>query len=1447
MAPESASKDQEAIDSATTHPFEIKESSEESERVVEPEISEIRLAGLRGRCGFSIPVEVWEEEQLHPSVQVTALVDTGAERSFISYRAFKKLPDSLQALLRETILTVKSANDSPVQLYGYVVLNCNIQGLETVHPFVVADVVEEMIIGYDYIQKYRVSWGWESEKLYFTYANNPARVIAQAYPTLAIPVEKTVLAPREGRNIRCQLLGALPLTGTLLCDTIDGDPQAAVVMDYSGKEIDLCIINRTDQEKILKPSDPIARVEMVEEVQVQACPQSDVGPVAQETLAGPGTLSSTPKLNLSEDILGIVERGVSLSSSQRKDLEQLLWDFRDTFATPERPFGRTNLVEHTIDVGDSAPIKQAPRRIPIHQVEIVEKAMQEMESSGAIRPSESPWASPIVVVRKKDGSHRFCIDYRKLNDCTRKDAYPLPRIEDALDALKGAQYFATIDLASGYWQVAMASPDKFKTAFTTRYGLYEWNVMPFGLCTAPATFQRLMEKVLKGLQWRICVVYLDDVVVFGRTWIELLSRLREVLHRLRLAGLKLKAKKCDFGRQKVAFLGHVVSAEGVSTDPDKVQQVQEWPPPINLKQVRAFLGLTSYYRKYIHGYADIARPMHDLTRKDEPFFWSEKCQQAFEELKEQLTSNSIMGYPQEDGGEYYLDTDASNCSIGATLSQQQEGRERVLAFGSRTLNAAEKNYCTTRRELLAIVHFVEHYRHYLLGRKFILRTDHGSLRWLLSTKNPSGQVARWIERLSQFHMEIQHRAGIKHGNADGMSRIPCPSDCTQCGGRIRPPVEEQPPAEEEPVEGAKRKGRCARVRALRRQFREDGSYLAEDDVPRVPHIAENTDPQAPNDSNDVQWKTESTAGDGFAEPDPVKELAQTSGTPERKLLVLEADEDEAEVDVIASWDPDELCRAQKEDLTLAKVAQWRDKPSWEEVANSSGEVKYWWNKADRLFQTQDGLLWYKWTQADGTKVSKLILPAPYQALALEALHDHKTAGHFGIQRTLHRLELSPVHWYHDKNAVREWCRRCDVCLRTKPPLRRQRAAMQSFTAGEPMERISVDILGPFPESLAGNRFVIVVTDYFSKWAEAYATKNHKADTVADCLVRELFTRYGLPLHIHSDQGTDFMSKLFKEMCELLEIRQTRTSPWRPQSDGQTERMNRTLGTMLKQLVNQEHDDWDTYLPYCTMAYRSSRHSSTQYTPNYLMYGRETRMPLNLTVYHPETEATEVMDPPRYVDRLRQKLLLSHTLARKNLNVSTNRQKRQYNRKSSFQSFEVGQGVWMYNPIRKKGRSPKLTISWEGPLAIIEKISSILYRVQKSLRSKSRVVHVDKLLPVRGSYDGRWITQMAEIEREQEAEELQVDPLRPDELGTLNPAIPPEPDPGEAIPEEADLPDRQNRQEMVRPSRRQVPVQGPRSTAAPNMRRKRGRPPRNLGNRYQGPITRSRRVTRGTYV
>ena len=697
----------------------------------------------------------------------------------MSQDLYNRIPEGDRPVLRPTRQKAHGVTGSMLTFAGEVKTAIVIAGSKLEFRIFVVDMAQDLILGMDFLRHYRCQWDW---------ANQTLEVLGSIGPlsTLNHPSQERVVRLAQdcwvGPGQELHVVGHLTRKS--------GDPErlglitaASSFIRKTGVAVAAALVSSKNTQvpvRLLNPS-PTTGVQLRKEMKVGIfVPVARILPTPVEAEVNQVVVQTSKgkhKVEVPEHLSDLYSRsGKELTTGQQEVVAHLLSEYQDVFAATKTELGRTHLVEHEIDTGTTRPIKQRTRRVPLHKQDAEGKLVSEMLEQNVIRPSNSPWASPVVLVEKKDGSVRYCVDYRQLNLATVKDSHPLPRIDESLDALGGSHWFSTLDLQSGYWQVGMKEEHKAKTAFTSRSGLFEFNVLPFGLCNAPATFQRLMERVLKGLQWKEALLYLDDIIVHGATFEASIDNLRQVFARLRKANLKLKPKKCELFQKQVSFLGHVVTGDGVLADPTKVDKIRGWTPPKDLRELRGFLGLASYYRKFIRDFALIAEPLHALMRKDAIFAWSEQCQTAFEELKERLCSSPILAYPCREGL-FVLDTDASDYGIGAVLSQVQDGEEKVIAYASRALSKPERNYCVTRRELLAIVHFTGYFRHYLYGTHFKVRTDHGSLRWLYNFKEPEGQVARWIERLNTFDFEIEHRPGRKHENADALSRHPC----VQCG------------------------------------------------------------------------------------------------------------------------------------------------------------------------------------------------------------------------------------------------------------------------------------------------------------------------------------------------------------------------------------------------------------------------------------------------------------------------------------------------------------------------------------------------------------------------------------------------------------------------------------------------------------------------------------------
>ena len=470
-----------------------------------------------------------------------------------------------------------------------------------------------------------------------------------------------------------------------------------------------------------------------------------------------------------------------IGKEEYTELKKILTEFKDIFSQSSTDVGRIKGFQHGINTGECLPIALNPRRIPVHMESKVDALINDLEKKNIIKKVSSPWNFPIVVVPKKNGDIRMCIDYRKLNAMTERPVYYIPDSQQLFDNIEGSKYFSSLDLSMGYHQIEMNQADVEKTAFTTRTGQYAFRRMPFGLCGAPQSFQRVMASILRDQNWKHCVIYLDDILVHGRTLKEHNQRLRSVLMCLSKAGVKLSPSKCSFMKTETVYLGHVIDENGLRTDPTKIDKILNWPEPKSTKELHTFISLCGYYRKFIHEFAVTVRPLETLLRhsKDKTFKWTSAHSEVMTRLKKRLSEAPTLMFPRRNG-KFILDTDASHEAVGAVLSQIQDGEEKVIAYASHALSKHEIQYCVTRKELLAVYKYVKHFSHYLMGQKFLIRTDHRALIWMLNWKKPNtSQYCSWIAELELYDFDIEHRKGEQHLNADAMSRYPFGS-CQQC-------------------------------------------------------------------------------------------------------------------------------------------------------------------------------------------------------------------------------------------------------------------------------------------------------------------------------------------------------------------------------------------------------------------------------------------------------------------------------------------------------------------------------------------------------------------------------------------------------------------------------------------------------------------------------------------
>ena len=899
-------------------------------------------------------------------------------------------------------------------------------------------------------------------------------------------------------------------------------------------------------------------------------------------------------------------------------------------------------VKHRIELTDTTPFKQKHRRIPPALIQEVRNHLQPLLSAGVISKSHSPWASNIILCRKKDQSIRMCIDYRQLNQRTIKDSYALPRIKEILDSLGGNCYFTVLDMKSGYHQVEINEAHKERTAFTVGpLGFYEFNRLPFGLANAPASYQRLMEECLGDLNMKICFIYLDDLIIFSKTFDEHMDHLEMVFQRLQEANLKLSTKKCVFLKKKVKFVGHIVSEDGIEPDPDKVEVVLNWPKPDNPEKVCQFLGFIGYYRKFIKNFSKIARPLIDLMPVPEKkrkkrnktttseFKWGVEQDTAFQKLKELVSSEPILGFPDYSK---QLHTDASGSGLGAILYQEQDGVKRVIAYASRALNKSEKNYPAHKLEFLALKWSVcDKFNDYLLGHRFTVLTDNNPLTYVLSSAKLDATGQRWVAALAAFDFDILYRPG--NADADSLSRLP----------------------------GAKESISLEAVSAICNI------------IHAQPHIYS------------------LSTNDELKEPQ----------VPQVKIKEIQENDL-----IIQEWKQNIVNKRKPNRATL------RYKPAHR-----------WFHDNYDKFEIKGGVL-FRNAIISGNTRQQIILPLSQVTSVLHSLHNDM--GHPGRERTS-SLVKDRFAWYGMTRDIDDYIQRCTRCLHRKTPTC-NKAPLSNIKTSQPLELVCMDYL-TLEKCKGGYEHILVITDHFTRYAVAVPTRNMTAKTTAEAFVNNFIVHYGIPKRIHSDQGANFESQLIKDLCNTLNMEKSGTTPYHPMGNGLCQRFNRTLLNMLGTLNSKQKEDWKTHVTSMVHAYNCTKQDTTGYSPYYIMFGREPRLPIDL-IY--DTATKEVpQSHSKYIKTLHEAIEKSYEKINKSVNDAQAKQKKRYDTKARSATLDIGDRV-MVKIVAFDGKH-KIADKWEEDFYRITSQPNVnipVYTVEnEDGTGRKRTLHRNLLFPI----------------------------------------------------------------------------------------------------------------------
>ena len=929
------------------------------------------------------------------------------------------------------------------------------------------------------------------------------------------------------------------------------------------------------------------------------------------------TLSSNSQENTLTSVVTTITTSEQQDTSKNQTtLPAVYQDFAKVFSKteadklpPHRPY------DHKIPLVPDAVVPYGPM-YSMSQLEL--KALydyiQENLAKGFIRRSESPAGAPVLFVKKKDGSLRMVVDYRGLNKVTIATPTVLPLISETLDRLNQAKYFTKLDMVGAYNLIRLKPGEEWKSAWICRYGHFEYTVMSFGLCSAPATFQAFVNDVLRDYLDQFLVVYLDDVLIFSQSRSQHEEHVRLVLQKLQDARLSLKLEKCEFSVSTVSFLGFIIGTNGISMDPEKIKAIQEWKPCRSVHDIQVFLGLTNFYRRFIKDYSKICTPLTALLKKDVKFEWSEAADQAFNALKASIVSDPVLRH-YDPARPCIIETDASDYALGAVCSQDDsEGVPHPVAFFSRKLLPAEQNYQIYDKELLAIIAAFKHWRPYLeFSREpTIVMTDHKNLEYFTTTRNLSRRQVRWAEILADYNFIIKYRPGKLNGAADALSR---------------------------------------------------------------------------------RDKLVKEGGEDFSK------TAMTLLDPAKFVLNAMT---QVPLQVDSSNIQDSIIKGLEKDSHFGTIiAEIKNKPENHDVLSN--------------YTLNDNILFF-----DG----RICVPdiKLIKKRILEECHDAPSAGHFGVAKTYDQVARN-YYWPGLRKYIKDYIAGCDTCTRSKNHHHKPYGLLSSLPIPDaPWMSISVDFITQLPPSKKYTAICVFV-DRFSKMALFAPTFNQvDAEGTVDLFFKHVFCLFGLPQDIVSDRGVTFTSKFTQAILKSLNVKQKLSTAFHPQTDGQTERVNSILEQYLRCYVNYQQSDWSDYLPIAQFAYNNSKHSSTDTTPFYAVFGYHPRLSIILP------RSTRDITPAD--TRITQLRKLHQDM---NFHIAHAQEKHQefYNRKVvQGPKLNIGDKVWLSSRnIKSQRPTPKLDYKRLGPFKIISKIGSRSYKLE--LPSTMRihpVFHVNLLEP-----------------------------------------------------------------------------------------------------------------------
>lgn len=964
-----------------------------------------------------------------------------------------------------------------------------------------------------------------------------------------------------------------------------------------------------------------------------------------------------------------------LEPNIKQKVETLCQEFNDIFSLENDILTHNNFYEQNIQLNNEKPVYIKNYRTPESQKSEINAQVEKMLNEKIIKNSTSPFNSPILLVPKKSSPDekkwRLVIDFRQLNKLIVPDKFPLPRIDDILDHLGRAKYFTTLDLMSGFHQIPLDENSKSYTAFSTDKGHFEFNRLPFGLNISPNSFQRMMSIALSGLPPQCAFLYIDDIIVVGCSVNHHITNLYKVFQQLRKFNLKLNPKKCHFFKNEVTYLGHNISEKGIQPDKTKYSVISNYPVPKNADDVRRFVAFCNYYRRFIRNFAEITNPLNKLLRKNTPFKWSEECENSFATLKSKLISPQILQFPDYEK-DFIIITDASKLACGAVLAQVHDGFELPVAFASKAFTKGESNKSTIEQELTAIHWAVNHFRPYIYGRKFTIRTDHRPLIYLFSLKNPSSKLTRMRWDLEEYNFEVEYIKGKSNVLSDALSRIQITSDSLKQMFIVTRSMTKRKDTKNSDLSSQK-PDQLHVYEAL--------NNLESFDLPKLTFSYNINKTCVYMTIYDKKFRKRLSPGIALALEKPGK----TKLNLENILQII--DGRPADNTNIMGTIPKKLA-IQKNDIIFKHI----NINSFKTIGNA-------------VLRNATILIYEKPVEISTVAEMNGIL---------KQYHNSPTGGHPGINRLYKKLK-SLYSWPNMKQTLTDYVNSCELCKINKHAIPVKTRAVVTTTPNKTFEVVSIDTIGPFALTEKGNRYAVTLQCDLSKYVIAIPVPDKSAASIAKAVVEKCILIYGPMSCIKTDQGTEYKG-VFDEVCKLLQLNHTCSTAYHPQTIGAVERNHKCLNEYLRIFANDRTHDWDEWLAFYCFAYNTTPNTDHDYTPFEIIFGKK----LNTFKISENLQVDPHYNLDSYVNELKFRLQVTHANVIQTIINKKEQRTNKINDKIKSTDLKINDTVYLQIQNRHK-----LQPVYAGPYKIIQLRES--NAIIKDSNNKTMEVHKSRLV------------------------------------------------------------------------------------------------------------------------